>query len=263
MRRRHDERLAALLQDAGRAAEFPATPPLAAKVRARIETDPAPSAEIRLPRTRPPVARPVLATVAAAGVALAVTLSVSVTARRAVADLLGVAGIHITFDAEAPVEPAPASRIPLGDAVSEEIASERAGLPVLVPDAVPGTPAFYYDGSIGEGGMVSVVYPGDATTFADVDLLISQFVASVPEEYVKKLLSLGSDVEYTSVGSSEAFWIGGEPHLFFYEEADGTVRQETARLAGNVLLWAADGVTYRVEGAGSLREALRIGRSLR
>lgn len=265
MIRRHDRALAALLEGAAPEATWPETPALAESVRARIEAGPIPVAEIRLPRTRPPVLRPVLAATFALALALTVALSVSVTARRAVADLLGVVGIRVTFDDDPGVTPRPATQIPLGDPVSRAEASERSSLSVLAPEAAPGDPAFYFDASIGAGGMVSVVYPEDAQTLADVDLLVAQFVADVPADYVKKLLTLGSDIEYTSVRSSEAFWISGEPHLFFYDDGDGDgdVRQETVRLAGNVLLWVEDGVTYRIEGAGSLQRAKELAESLR
>lgn len=261
--RRHDRALAELLQSAASEAAFPETPALAAKVRARIEAGPIPVAAIRLPRTRPRLLRPALVTILSVALAGAVALSVSVTARRAVADLLGVAGIHVTFDEDPRVTPRPATRIPLGEPLSRAEASERSGLRVLVPRAAAGDAAFYLDESVGESGMVSVVYPADAKTLADVDLLVSEFVASVPADYVKKLSSLGSEIEYTTVGSSEAYWISGEPHLFFYGDGHGDIRQETVRLAGNVLLWAEDGVTYRIEGAGSLRRALQLAASLR
>lgn len=263
MIRRHDRALATLLEETARDVVFPETPPLAGRVLARIEAGPIPVAEIDLPRTRPPLLRPVAAAALAIGLAVAATLSLSVTARRAVADLLGVVGIRITFDDARSPTPRPAPEIRLGDAVSKEAASEAWGLRVLVPEAVAGTPAFYFDGSIGDGGMVSVVYPRDAESIAEVDLLVSQFAAAVPGEYAKKVATLGSEVEYTTVRSSEAYWIGGEPHLFFYEDGDGEIRQETVRLAGNVLLWEEDGVTYRIEGAPSLDEARRIAASLR
>lgn len=261
--RRHDRALATLLEEAARDAAFPETPPLAGRVRARIEAGPIPVAEIDVPRARPPLLRPAAATALALVLAVAVTLALSVPARRAVADLLGVAGIRISFDEEPALTPRPAPDIRLGDAVSKEAAGEASGLHVLVPEAVSGTPAFYLDPSIGESGRVSVVYPREAATLAEVDLLVSQFVAAVDAEHVKKLATLGSEVEHTTVRSSEAYWIGGEPHLFFYEERNGDIRQETLRLAGNVLLWNEDGVTYRVEGAASLTEALRIAGSLR
>lgn len=263
MSRRHDPGLVALLQNAVREASFPETPALAERVRTRIERGPRPIAPVQLPRTRPPLLRPALAAALAVAVAGTVTLSVSVTARRAVADLLGVVGIRVTFGDDPPASPRPARDIRFGERVSEAAASERAGFHVSIPAAVAAEPALYLDRSIGERGMVSVVYPRGAETLADVDLLVSQFVASIPEEYVKKLLSMGSDITYTDADGAPAFWISGEPHFFYYEERNGEVRRERVRLAGDVLIWEERGVTYRVEGARSLEDARRIAASLR
>lgn len=263
MTRRDERALAALLEEVARAEPWPPTPPLAEKVRARIDRGPLPVAEVRVPRMRPPLLRPVAATLVVIAVALGITLSLSGAARRAVAGLLGVVGIEITFDDEPGVTPRPPASIPLGPAVSRVVASERAGFDVKVPAAVAGQPAFHYDPSIGTSGMVSVVYPRSASRLSEVDLLVTQFVAAVDESHVKKLLTAGSDVAFVVVRSSQGYWIGGPPHLFFYRDAVGDVRDETVRLAGRVLLWEEGGVTYRVEGARSLAEATRIAESLR
>lgn len=256
------DRLVTLLQDVARDAEFPETPPLATRARARIETGPRPVAEIRLPRTRPPLVKPVLVALAAVVAAAAVTLSLSVTARRAVADLLGVAGIRITFDEDPQVTPMPLEEIDLGARVSLETASERAGFAVKTIPGL-GEAAFYFDPTVGDPGMVSVLYPADAATLADADLLVTQFRATLREEHVKKLGTLGTKVRYLPVWSADGYWIGGDPHLFFYEDRTGASRHESVRLAGNVLLWEEDGVTYRIEGAETLAEARRLAASLR
>lgn len=257
------DRFAALLEGAARYAELPETPPLAERVRARIEAGPLPVAEIRLPRTRPPVWRPVLAGLAVLALAFGLTLAFSVTARRAVADLLGIAGIEITFDDEGD-PPVPLPRLDLGERVARAEAAERAGFDVLVPARVTagGRHAVYYDPDLGSTGMVSVVYPETAGSTDDVDLLVTQFVASVDGMFIKKLALQGADVTYATVGTSTGYWVGGE-HLFYYVDADGRPREETVRLAGKVLLWEEGPVTYRVEGAPSLRAALRVARGLR
>ncbi|HEX2056985.1 MAG TPA: hypothetical protein VHI71_01320 [Actinomycetota bacterium] len=262
MTRRDERALAALLQEVARSEAWPPTPPLAEQVRARIERGPLPVAQVRLPRTRPSLLRPLAATFVVVGVALGITLSLSGAARRAVADLLGVVGIDITFDGDPAVTPRPQRAIPLGPPVSRAAASESAGFDVKVPAAVAGRPAFHYDPSIGATGMVSVVYPRSAARMSEVDLLVTQFVAAVDESYVKKLVAAGAKVAHVDVRSSQGYWIGGGPHLFFYRDGDG-VQDETVRLAGRVLLWEEDGITYRVEGAGSLAEATRIAESLR
>ncbi|MDQ3953243.1 MAG: hypothetical protein M3279_09830 [Actinomycetota bacterium] len=262
MSRRSEREIAALLQEVAREDVWPPTPPLAEKVRSRIERGRMPVAEVRLPRTRPSLLRPA-AVVCVVALALGITLSLSATARQAVADLLGVVGIRVTFDGDPAVTPRPRSSIPLGPPVSRAVASERAGLDVRVPAAVAGAPAFHYDPSIGDGGMVSVVYPRSAQRLSEVDLLVTQFVAGVDQTAVKKIATAGARVTYVRVRSSDGYWIGGGPHLFFYVDEDGEMRAETVRLAGRVLLWEEDGVTYRIEGARSPAEALKIADSLR
>lgn len=263
MTRRHEREVAALLRDVASAEPWPPTPALAETVRARIERGPMPVAEIRLPRTRPPLLRPLAATLVVVGLALGITLSLSGAARRALADLLGVVGIHVTFDDGPAVTPRPSGSIPLGPPVSRTVASERAGFDVKVPAAIERSPAFHYDASIGASGMVSVVYPRSASRLSEVDLLVTQFVAALEESYVKKVATEGAEVTYVRVRSSDGYWIGGGPHVFFYVDGDGDVRPESVRLAGRVLLWEEDGITYRIEGARSLHEATRIAESLR
>ncbi|HEV2757698.1 MAG TPA: hypothetical protein VG318_18205 [Actinomycetota bacterium] len=260
-----ERRIAALLEDVARDAEFPATPPLAASVRRRIESGPMPVARVRLPRTRPPVWRSVPAVVLVVLVTLGATLALSVTARRAVADLLGVVGIHVTFDDETHgVELRPRNELDLGEQMSTYEAEERAGFDVVVPSEPQSRRvwAVYYDPTVGESGMVSLVHPPEAESVEDVDLLVTQFAASVEGQFFKKIDVEGADVTYTGVGDDEGYWVGGDAHLFYYVE-DGEPRQETVRLAGRVLIWESDGVTYRVEGARSLEAALRIAGSLR
>lgn len=257
--RRSERELGALLEDVS--VDFPDTPDLAGLVRRRIESGPAPVETLRLPRTRPPALPPVLVAASVVVLALAVTLALSVTARRAVADLLGVVGIHITFDDEADVSVEPRAPLRLGEPASIPAASERARFDVLVPSGDRRW-AVYYDPAIGSTGMVSLVYPHDARSTKDVDLLVTQFVASIDGTFFKKVGLEGGDVMYVDVRSAAGFWIGGE-HVFYYAEANGEPREETVRLAGKVLLWEEDGVTFRVEGAGTRRAALEIARSLR
>jgi hypothetical protein len=58
------------------------------------------------------------------------------------------------------------------------------------------------------------------------------------------------------------YWLTGAPHVISYVDADGVVVDETVRLAGNVLLWEQDGVTFRIESLLSRAEALEIASSL-
>jgi hypothetical protein len=70
-------------------------------------------------------------------------------------------------------------------------------------------------------------------------------------------------VESVSVNSGAAYWLSGQPHQFFYFDANGNFQQETLRLAGNTLLWDQTGVTYRLEAQVGKEEAVRIASTLR
>jgi hypothetical protein len=48
-----------------------------------------------------------------------------------------------------------------------------------------------------------------------------------------------------------------------YAAANGQIRTDRVRLAGNVLIWQQEGVIVRIEGTHTLAQALAIARSLR
>ena len=62
----------------------------------------------------------------------------------------------------------------------------------------------------------------------------------------------------TEVNGNRAFWIEGS-HYFYLQQGNW---QEWAFLAGSTLVWWDGAVTFRLEGAESLEEALRIAESL-
>lgn len=69
-------------------------------------------------------------------------------------------------------------------------------------------------------------------------------------------------VAWVHVDGDFAIWVDG-PHVLSYVDRAGVVRKETARLAASTLIWEADGVTYRIEGALTRGEAVEIADSLR
>jgi hypothetical protein len=248
----------ALLQSVGPTLEFPPTPPLATAVRARLEA-PAPATE---PATQPRVAwwrlRPLLAGAAVILVALGLSLTFSVSARRAVADLLGVVGINISFDetdTDGLPEP-PLNELGLGIEVTRSEAEEIVGFDLRGPDASDGSLSIYLDDSIGDSGMVSTVIRQQGQELPKI--LITEFKASVETGFIKKLADGKTEVHFVTVAGFGGYWLTGEPHFFAYADEAGKIREESIRLAGNVLLWEAGGITYRIEGAGSLAGALRL-----
>ncbi len=74
----------------------------------------------------------------------------------------------------------------------------------------------------------------------------------------------GSEMlEMTEVNGNQAFWLIG-PHYFRLQDSalqNGAV-EEWLFVEGNVLIWWEGSITYRLEGADSLEEALQIAESL-
>lgn len=69
----------------------------------------------------------------------------------------------------------------------------------------------------------------------------------------------GSEVlEMTAVNGHQAFWLVG-PHYFRLQDASA---EEWLFVEGSVLIWWQGNMTYRLEGAASLEDALRIAESL-
>jgi len=101
---------------------------------------------------------------------------------------------------------------------------------------------------IGEGGFVSAVFAVHGRP-----VLLSELPNGV---YVKKLVSPSTAVANVRVRGVHAFWLSGGQHIFF--------THRSSRLAGNVLLWAANDATYRLEGPHLRKEdAIALADSLR
>jgi hypothetical protein len=68
-----------------------------------------------------------------------------------------------------------------------------------------------------------------------------------------------SHVDEVSVAGNQGFWLDG-PHYFY---VDDQTLEPRLFVAGSSLVWWDGPVTYRLEGADTLEEALRIAESLR
>jgi hypothetical protein len=230
--------------------ELPATPDLAGAVRERIAAGGrerlAPSPARRRPIT--PRRRLVLALVAA--LVLLAALAAVPSARDAVLDLFGLQGETVEVRPELPQrEIAPGFR--LGERVALDEARARADFHVLIPETL-GSPQRVYLSDEVRGGEVTLSY-------RDGELLVSQFRGGVHPDYAGKIIAETNTVERIPGG----VWIEGAPHFFFYRDPDGSVREDSLRLAGNVLLVERGPLLARIEGAPSKQRALEIADSLR
>jgi hypothetical protein len=227
------------LRELGSALAVPDPPNVWTAVQVRIEDDTERSATHR---------RRWLAAVVA--VAVAVGLAASPQARAALADVVRFAGVDVRWgDTDAPTTPE--SPLPGEHASRLDAARDRAGFPIGVPTALGAPDRVQVADS---ARVVSLLY-GSGPDAIRLDEFAGQW-----EPIFEKTISVeGVSVD---IGPETGFWRPG-PHTIRYVDRHGVVRDETARLAGNTLLWQSDAVTYRLEGHLTRSEAVAIAKSLR
>lgn len=258
-----DDGLERELATLGRQLVFPPEPDLAPAVRARIARQ---STSATTWRARIIPLRRWAALAAAGAVVAIVTMAALLpNARETIADRLGLRGAEITLEPTTTAQTAPAA-LALGTPVTLDAALAHLQYRPFLPPAALGPPDAVYLLEPPLGGQLSYVYLPDAAlpeaAGSGVGLLVSQFRGDINESFIAKQLPEGSSLEVVDVHGSTGFWISGAPHVFAYEDPNGEIRQETLRLAGNVLLWEVDGLTVRIESALPRDEVLAIARSM-
>jgi len=246
----------------------PGGPDLASRVRARIVAEP--------PRT---VRRGSFSFAPARRALVLAIVALIVLAAVAGAVAFGVPGIRLIFGdpggtpppavatpAPAPTGSAPpaGSSLDLGRLVDVDTASERAGFPVRLPtDPALGTPDAVWLSPRDEVALVWA--PTDdlpPTIESDIGLLVMQFRGSVTPEPIGKMISSGTVVEPVQLEDGTAYWISGDPHVFFYMSPDGEHIDEGRRWVGDALIWQRDEMTYRIETSLGKDAAIQIAESL-
>ena len=201
----------------------------------RVDWPPTPDVASRLELRARPRRRALVAAVALAVVAVAAAFAVP-QSRSAILRFFHLRGVTVERVGTLP----PAQEVPLsaglGNVVGDEAARQVLGGPFL-----PREHGTLYD----QNGFVSTLLEGP--------LLLSEFGSP---GMLKKFAT--SKVEWVEVEPGiQGLWISGAPHVvFFFPEA-------SPRLAGNVLVWATDRRTFRLEGRGLNRDdALRLAREI-
>jgi hypothetical protein len=195
---------------------------------------PTPDVASRLELRARPRRRALVAAVALVVVALAAAFAVP-QSRSAILRFFHLRGVTVERVDTLP----PAQEVPLaaglGRVVDDEEARQVLGGPFL-----PLEHGTLYD----QNGFVSTLLEGP--------LLLSEFGSP---GMLKKFAT--SKVEWVEVVPGvQGLWISGPPHVVFFPEA-------SPRLAGNVLVWATDRRTFRLEGRGLKRDAaLRLAREI-
>ena len=270
--RLNDDQLGAALADLGARLAWPATPDLRAPVLARIAA-PRRVAWWRAFASPRYGFAPAIATIL---LALLAVLVFSPGARATATDILRLRGVEIFRGPVPGPSPSPSRspgsiRSPLGIGVQVTLdeAKARAGFPVVLPtDPLLGAPdEVYLRTTSGGSTAVSLVYVARAgiptSAQAGVAAIVTEFAgATVDENFFGKVLDRTTTLEKVTVNGQPGFWIQGAPHFFFYN-LNGTVQQETLRLAGNTLIWTQGSLLLRLEADVDRDTAIRVAQSVR
>lgn len=224
---------------------------LAPRIRARLSS---PSEIPRISRRRRPL-RAIAMASAAAVVLAAVAIPPS---REAIADLLGIGAVEIRHEPESAAPPTGSSRGRDGpSAVATDLATARdiVNFPIRLPEGAIGTTprGVTVDRSV-PGGLVTLDYG----SFTLVEVASPDGAGPT----LAKFIGPGSHMRDVSVRGQPGLWITGVHHELAFIDREGKVRRATVRPSGHVLLWAENGVTFRVEGFERQAPAVAVASSL-
>lgn len=187
--------------------------------------------------------------------------------RSTLASWIGYPGIRIEVGTDEPVTPAPPTSIGgtllLGRQVSIREAAAAARFDIVAPtgDRITGTPETYLlqrDDAV----MASLLYPASEVLpeigRSRVGLLLMQIDSPESTALITKRSMNEQSPVSVQVNGAQGWWIEGgilsvEP---VYESG------AFERSSGNVLIWEQGGVTYRMESALTMPDALALAESL-
>lgn len=244
--------------------EWPVTPNLATRVRARLATP----AIVRRPwfQSR-------WAMAAAASLVVLAALIAYTPSRDAIASWLNLHTIitrvnHLPSPTPQPSGPL-GKRLGLGQSTTLAGAQSKVAWKIQVPTSL-GMPDEVYlllpqDGGP-VGGEVSLVYKErpdiKASGQTGVAVLITEANGTLNANLFGKMLGPDTTLEEVTVNGHQGYWISGKPHDFFFTDANGNFRSETMRLATNTLIFENNGTIVRIEGDLTKAQALAIAASL-
>ncbi|HET9494403.1 MAG TPA: hypothetical protein VFR15_09250 [Chloroflexia bacterium] len=155
----------------------------------------------------------------------------------------------------------PASGFKLGGKTDLYRLTDRAGFEVRIPTAYDElvTPSLVYLQDLGGPAVVMAWYvPG-----RDDDLRMVLYQLSNGAWQDEQVRSLEKVVSETIVNGNPARWVEGPTAVYVDAGAGGeTLDKRTFITDGHTLVWEENGITYRLEAAVTLEEAVRIAESL-
>jgi hypothetical protein len=212
-----------------------------------------------------------LAAAAAVVLALAALLAYSPT-RTAIADWLN---LHVSINrttnlpTPSPLRSGPlGKRLGLGSETTLQAARSSVQWAVLVPSSLSGPDEVYVQAAsdspaLGEVTLVYGTRPGiPVAGETGVSVLVTEARGTVNTQFFGKVVGPGTTIEQVTVAGHAGWWISGNPHEFFFDDANGNMRYETLRLATNTLLIDEGGTIVRIEGDLTKEQALAMAASL-
>jgi hypothetical protein len=151
----------------------------------------------------------------------------------------------------------------LGEPVSLARAQAEVDFPIRLPRELGRPDRVFLEEFVARGRVWLVYRAGPGLPKAEetgVGLLVTEFQGGIDEEFLKKVQFEGGSFQPVHVDGNQGYWIQGAHTLFFLDE-DGNFVEDRTRVAGNVLVWEEDGITYRIESDLGLGDSLRIARS--
>jgi hypothetical protein len=222
------------LRALGAEAQWPATPDLAGAVVARL-----PARASAAPRRGRRPRRLVAALVAALLLVPAGAFALP-GPRHAILDALGLR--HVTVERRPRL---PTGHDPkLGDRTTLDRAARRAGFRPLLPAALRPPDRVYILGAI-----VTVLYDREHLVLAQAD-------GRLNADMLEKFTTIDAKIRRVRIGADHGIWLPA-PHVYQWTDATGgPVR------SGSALVWEHHARILRLEGARSLRDALRVARTV-
>lgn len=185
---------------------------------------------------------------------------------------IGGPGPSATGSAPRPTPPSPTATIAgplgsglgLGDRIAVADAAAAVDIAVIVPrveDVGPPATAWLLDGRL---SFVWPAGPGLPPTAAPgIGLLLSEFRGSLDAGYFEKIVDSGTTLTTISVDGVTGYWISGASHEIVFIDAQGQPVFDSRRSVADTLLWARDGVTYRLESGLGRAATLAIADAMR
>ncbi len=161
--------------------------------------------------------------------------------------ILRFAGIELQVGDTPPPPVTTTAGLPGEHTVPPSAAAGQARFPVRTPSAL-GPPQRV---TVSDGGRVVSMFWPDG-------IRLDQFDGAMDPYFFKKLGPPYPD--HAMVGGRSAWWLPGAHPLGYIRRQDGT--EVPLRQAAPTLVWQQGTLNYRLEGAGSKEEAVRVAESL-